>query len=158
MMIIVAWAIKSRTTRKRRVLIIWLHFNIFLIFLSGMTQGGYKRMKLILLLLRCVDWSSCRMICLRSPFSHVLIYALCFDTGHSRFSSAGSQTYPLYTRGNIHHMATVCLRCQISHKEWLHCLLREMLANWCSPLLDECYHRTQSSYWRELLFAIKRKL
>lgn len=82
------------------------------------------------------------------PLSSVLIYTLCFDTGHSHFSSARSQTLPLFTRGIIRHMATVCLQCQISYKEWLHCLLREMVANWRSPLLDECCQRTRGSHWR----------
>lgn len=57
---------------------------------------------------------------------------LCLDSGDSHFSSIQSQTVPLFTRGIIQHMATVCLWCQVAHKEWLHCLLREMVANCCS--------------------------
>lgn len=111
-----------------------------------MTLGGYKVIKLILFHLQCLDGWSCIMVFL--PFSSVLIYTLCFDTGDSHFSSIQSQTLPLFTRGIIHHMSTVCLWCQIAHKERLRCLSREMVANWCSPLLVECYQRTQGSYWR----------
>lgn len=110
-----------------------------------MTLGGYKVIKLILLHLWCLDWWSHIMVFL--PFSRVLIYTLCLGSGDSHFSSVQTQTLPLFTRGIIQHMPTVCLWCQIAHKEWLHCLLREMVANWCSPLLVECYQRTRGSYW-----------
>lgn len=134
-------------------------FIFFVVFLADtwMTLGGHKVIKLILFHLRCLDWWSCLIVSL--PFNSVLIYTLCLDSGDSNFSSVHSQTLPLFTRGIIQHMATVCHRCQIAHKEWLHSLLGEMAANWCSPLLVECYQRTQSSYWMKiLLFAIKRKL
>lgn len=52
-----------------------------------------------------------------------------------------SQTLPLFTRGIIKHMATVCLWCQIAHKEWVHCLLGEMVANWYSWLSAIKGHR-----------------
>ena len=111
-----------------------------------MTLGAYKVIKLILVHPRWFDWWLCIMIFL--PFSSVLIYTLCLESGDSHFSSIQSPALTLFTRGIIQHTATVCLWCQIAHKEWLHCLLREMVANWCSPLLVECYQRTQGSYWR----------
>lgn len=122
-------------------------FIFFVIFLTDTlkTLGTYKAIKLILFHLWCLDWWSCIMVF--RPFSSVLIYTHCLDSGDSHFSSVQSQTLLLFTRGIIQHMATVCLWCQIAHKEWLHCLLGEMVANWCSPLLVECYQRTQSSYW-----------
>lgn len=121
-----------------------------------MSLGPYKVIKLILLHRQCLDWWSCVMIFL--TFSSVLICTLCLESSDSYFSSIQSPTLTLFTRGIIQHMATVCLWCQIAHKEWLHCLLREMVANWCSPLLVECYQRTQALTGGEFALRNQKKI
>lgn len=133
----VVWASKARTNRISWPRIVWLWFNIichlphrYVNVSGGLSSDSFSSL-MSWLMITCNGFPSFEL-CFN-------LYTLC--SGDSHFSSVQSQTLPLFTRGIIKHMATVCLWCQIAHKEWVHCLLGEMVANWCSWLSAIRGHR-----------------